>query len=95
LIDFCTIDVKQLTWIPRTLIYTGTGSAGLWEASMHSGFRSHRKEGGFFERWGFGFVVLPVLLAVTMVVLWVVQPNTNNLIADIVQEMGMRTATAK
>ena len=62
---------------------------------MHSGFRSRRKEGGFFERWGFGFVVLPVLLAVTMVVLWVVQPNTNNLIADIVQEMGMRTATAK
>ena len=52
---------------------------------MHSRFRSRRKEDGFFEKWGFGFVVLPVLLAVTMVVLWVVQPKTNNLIADIVQ----------
>jgi len=79
---------------------------------MHSRFnRSRRKEDGFFERWGYGFVVLPVLLAVTMVVLWVVQPKTN-LIADIVQaefpvksaspatqiakpETGMRTVTAK
>ena len=67
----------------------------MWEASMHSRFRSRRKEDGFFEKWGFGFVVLPVLLAVTMVVLWVVQPKTNNLIADIVQEMAMRTVTAK
>jgi hypothetical protein len=49
----------------------------------------------FFEKWGFGFVVLPVLLAVTMVVLSLVQPKSNNLIADIVQEMGMRTVTAK
>jgi len=56
----------------------------LWEGSMHSGFRSRRKESGFFEKWGFGFVVLPVLLAIAMVVLWVVQPKTN-LIADIVQ----------
>ena len=39
---------------------------------------------GFFERWGFGFVVLPVLLAVAMVAVWVVQPKTN-WIADIVQ----------
>jgi hypothetical protein len=46
---------------------------------------SRGKEGGFFEKWGFGFVILPVLLAVTMVVLWVFQPKTNNLIADIVQ----------
>jgi hypothetical protein len=52
---------------------------------MHSGFRSRRKESGFFEKWGFGFVILPVLLAVTMLVLWVFQPKTNNLIADIVQ----------
>jgi len=52
---------------------------------MHSGFRSRRKKGGFFEKWGFGFVVLPVLLAVAMVVLWFVQPKTTNLIADIVQ----------
>ena len=67
----------------------------MWEASMHWRSRSRRKEDDFFEKWGFGFVVLPVLLAITMVVLWVVQPKTNNLIADIVQEMGMRTVTAK
>ena len=50
---------------------------------MHS--RSRRKENSFFEKWGFGFLVLPVLLAVAMVVLSVFQPKTNNLIADIVQ----------
>jgi hypothetical protein len=52
---------------------------------MHSRFyRSRRKEDGFFEKWGFGFVVLAVLLAVAMVVVSVVQPKTN-WIADIVQ----------
>ena len=61
---------------------------------MHSRFRSRRKEDGFFEKWGFGFVVLPVLLAVTMVVLWVVQPKTTNLIADIVQaEFPVKSAS--
>jgi len=51
---------------------------------MHSRFyRSRRKEDGFFEKWGFGFLVLPALLALTMIVLWVVKPKTN-LIADIV-----------
>jgi hypothetical protein len=53
---------------------------------MHSSLDESRgKENGFFEKWGYGFVVLPVLLAVAMVVLWVFQPKTNNLIADIVQ----------
>jgi hypothetical protein len=81
----CAIDVKRLTWIPRTLSYTGTRSAALWEASMHSRFdRSRRKEDGFFEKWGFGFVILAVLLAIAMVVFSIVQPKTN-WIADIVQ----------
>jgi hypothetical protein len=54
------------------------------EASMHSPFGGSRgKEDGFFEKWGFGILVLPVLLAVAMVVLAVVQPKTN-WIADIV-----------
>jgi hypothetical protein len=53
------------------------------ETSMHG---SRGKEDGFFEKWGYGFVVLPVLLAITMIVLSVVQPKTNNLIADIVQK---------
>jgi hypothetical protein len=40
---------------------------------MHSSFDgSLGKVDGFFEKWGFGFVVLPVLLAVAMVVLTVV-----------------------
>jgi hypothetical protein len=53
---------------------------------MHSRFnRSRRKEDGFFEKRGFGFLVLPLVLAVTMVVLWFVQPKTN-LIADIVEK---------
>ena len=51
---------------------------------MHSGFRSRREEDGFFEKWGYGFLVLPVLLAVAMIFLSVVQPKTN-WIADIVQ----------
>ena len=52
---------------------------------MHYRFyRSRRKEDGLFEKWGFGFLVLPVLLALTIIVLWVVEPKTN-LIADIVQ----------
>ena len=49
----------------------------MWEASMHSRF-------DFLEKWGFGFLLLPVLLAVTMFVLWAVEPKTS-LIADIVQ----------
>jgi len=39
------------------------------EASMHSPFGGSRgKEDGFFDKWGFGILVLPVLLAVAMVV---------------------------
>jgi len=54
------------------------------EASMHSPLDGSRgKEDSFFEKWGFGILVLPVLLAVAMVVL-TVQPKTN-WIADIVQ----------
>ena len=44
---------------------------------MHSRF-------DFFEKWGIGFLALPVLLVVTMVVLWAFEPKTS-LIADVVQ----------
>ena len=55
---------------------------------MHSRFnKSRRKEDGFFEKWGYGFLVLPVLLAVAMIFLSVVQPKTN-WIADIVHGQG-------
>jgi hypothetical protein len=53
---------------------------------MHSRFdRSRRKEDGFLEKWGFGFVVLPVLLAVAMLVLSVFQPRNSNWVAESVQ----------
>ena len=53
---------------------------------MHSRFdRSRSKEDGFFEKWGFGFVVLPVLLAIAMFVLSVVQPTNSNWVAESVQ----------
>jgi hypothetical protein len=58
----------------------------LVEASMHSRFdRSRKKEDGFFDKWGFGFVVLPVLLAIAMIVLSVIQPINSNWIAESVQ----------
>ena len=54
------------------------------EASMHSPRDpSSGKKDGILEKWGFGILVLPVLLAVAMVVFTVVQPKTN-WIADIV-----------
>ena len=53
---------------------------------MHSRFeRSPKKENGFFEKWGFGFVVLPVLLAIAMFVLSVIQPMNSNWVAESVQ----------
>jgi hypothetical protein len=53
---------------------------------MHSRFdRSRKKEEGFFEKWGFGFVVLPVLLAIAMIILSVIQPINSNWIAESVQ----------
>ena len=57
------------------------GCSRFVETSMHG---SRGKEDGFFEKWGYGFVVLPVLLAVAMIFLSVAQPKTN-WIADIVQ----------
>ena len=39
-------------------------------------------ENGFFQRWGAGFLVLPVLLLITLIGLAIVQPATTNWIAD-------------
>jgi hypothetical protein len=62
---------------------------------MHSRFgRSRSKIDGFFEQWGFGFVILPVLLAIAMVVLSVFQPKNSNWVAESVQaELGEKSAT--
>ena len=53
---------------------------------MHSRFdRSHKEENGFFEKWGIGFVVLPILLAIAMIVLSMIQPPNTNWVAESVQ----------
>jgi hypothetical protein len=39
-------------------------------------------ESGFFQRWGAGFLVLPVLVVITLIGLAIVQPATTNWIAD-------------
>jgi hypothetical protein len=64
------------------------------EASMHSRFgRSRSKKDGFFEKWGFGFVILPVLLAIAMIALSVFEPKNSNWIAESVQaEFGGKSA---
>ena len=62
---------------------------------MHSRFeRSPKKENGFFEKWGYGVVVLPVLLAIAMIVLSMIQPVNSNWIAESVQaELAGKSAT--
>ena len=53
---------------------------------MHSRFdKSRTNEDGFFEKWGFGFVVLPVLLAIAMITLSIVQPKNSNGVAESLQ----------
>jgi hypothetical protein len=61
---------------------------------MHSRFsRSRSKIDDFFDKWGFGFVVLPVLLAVAMIAMSVLQPKSSNWVADSVQaELGEKIA---
>jgi hypothetical protein len=63
---------------------------------MHSRFsRSRSKIDDFFDKWGFGFVVLPVLLAVAMIALSVFQPKSSNWVADSVQaEFGEKFSNA-
>ncbi len=39
-------------------------------------------ENSFFQRWGAGFLVLPVLLVITLIGLAIVQPASTNWIAD-------------
>jgi len=62
---------------------------------MHSRFdRLRRREDGFLEKWGFGFVILPVLLAIAMFALSVIHPTNSNWIAESVQaEFAGKSAT--
>lgn len=61
---------------------------------MHPRFsKSRSRKDDFFEKWGFGFVVLPVLLAIAMIVLSVFQPKNSNWVAESVQaEFGEKIA---
>jgi hypothetical protein len=54
------------------------------EASMRGPFDKSggTTENSFFQRWGAGFLVLPVLLVITLIGLAIVQPANTNWIAD-------------
>ena len=53
---------------------------------MHGSFdESDRNNNSIYRRWGIGFLVLPVLLAIALLGLAIVQPATSNWIAETVQ----------
>ena len=53
---------------------------------MHGQFKKSGKDSeSFFEKWGAGFLVLPALIVVALLVLAVFQPKTSNWIAETVQ----------
>ena len=53
---------------------------------MHSSFDdSGGNDNSIYRRWGIGFLVLPVLLAIALLGLAIAQPATSNWIAESVQ----------
>jgi hypothetical protein len=54
------------------------------EASMHgsSNRSGETTEDSFYQRWGTGFLVLPVVLVIALIGLAIIQPATTNWIAD-------------
>jgi ABC-type sulfate transport system permease component len=56
------------------------------EASMHGSFdRSREAEKSIYQRWGIGFLALPVLLATVLMALAFTQPAASNLVSEAVQ----------
>lgn len=51
---------------------------------MHgSSERSHQTtDNSFYQRWGIGFIALPVLLVIALIGLAIIQPATTTWIAD-------------
>ena len=47
--------------------------------------KSGKNEDSIYQRWGIGFLALPVLLAIALLGLAIVQPATSNWIAESVQ----------
>ncbi len=53
---------------------------------MHGSLdKSGRNENSLVQRWGIGFLALPALLAVALIILAVVQPAASNWISEAVQ----------
>ena len=53
---------------------------------MHGSFdESDGNDNNIYQRWGIGFLALPVLLAISLLGLAIVQPATSNWIAESVQ----------
>jgi hypothetical protein len=53
---------------------------------MHGSFdKSGKNENSIRRRWGVGFLALPVLLAMTLISLAIVQPSTSNWIGEAAQ----------
>ena len=53
---------------------------------MHGSFDRPRKtEKAIYQRWGIGFLALPVLLATVLIALAFTQPSASNLISEAAQ----------
>jgi hypothetical protein len=56
------------------------------EATMHGSLdKSGGNEDSIYRRWGLGFLALPALLVIALLVLAIVQPATSNWISEAVQ----------
>lgn len=53
---------------------------------MHGSLdKAGRSENSIYQRWGMGFLALPVLFVIALLVLAIAQPATSNWISDAVQ----------
>jgi len=53
---------------------------------MHGPFdKSGKNENSIYQRWGIGFLALPALLVIALIVLAIVQPAASNWIAETAQ----------
>ena len=52
---------------------------------MHGSFDRSGKSGSFFERWRIGFFAFPVILAVSLIALVILEPAASKSISDAAQ----------
>jgi hypothetical protein len=55
------------------------------EISMYGSFDRRESDDSIYRNWGFGFLALPVLLALVLVGLVIAQPSASNWIAEAAQ----------